>query len=390
MTAIELLDVIGSGETSKVQFKAILPHKDDFAKEMIAMTNSLGGIILIGVEDKTGRVLGLTNEQLHSFGGDIGNIAFDKVLPPIYVTTEVVTVGDDEPKRVLIIHLNEGINKPYSDRNGHIYVKQGDGKRRITDNFEIRRLFQQSGNLLADEEEVYETTLNDINQEKFDSYFQQEFNSTFAQRGLTYQQALKAKRILRNDKLSLAGLLFFGENPQNFRPAFCIKAVAFFGNEIGGNEYRDSKDIIGTIPEMFEDGLRFLTANLHQIQDGQNFNTTGKLEISRIALEEILQNALLHRDYYKNAPVRILIFDNRVEIISPGKLPNSLTVEEVKYGNPVIRNNQLVAFGSKLMPYRGLGSGVSRSILEQPNIELINDQEAEKFTVIIPRPEIIA
>lgn len=387
MTAIELLDIVGTGETSKVQFKSELPHKDDFAKEMIAMSNSLGGIILLGVQDRTGQIIGLSNENIHSYGDVIGSIATDKIVAPIYINTEVISVGDESPSKILAVHIREGINKPYKDRNGNVYVKQGDSTRRVTDNSELLRLFQGSANLMADEMEVYETSIDDIDRGKFEAFFIKEFGATIEEKGLTYERALKAKRILRNDKLTLAGLLFFGSNPQNFKPAFSIKAVSFFGNDLAGTQYRDSRDIIGTIPEMFEECLTFLIVNLHQIQGGQNFNSTDILEVSRIALEEMLQNALLHRDYFKNLPARVLIFDNRIEIISPGKLPNSLTVEEIKFVNPIIRNNQLVAFGSRSMPYRGLGSGVSRSIEEQPNIELINDVEGEKFTVIIPRPE---
>ncbi len=75
-------------------------------------------------------------------------------------------------------------------------------------------------------------------------------------------------------------------------------------------------------------------------------------------------------------------------MISPGKLPNNLTVEDIKFGNPVIRNNQLVSFSTHAMPFSGLGSGIRRSLKEQPNIELINDIEGEQFLVKIPRPEI--
>jgi predicted HTH transcriptional regulator len=82
----------------------------------------------------------------------------------------------------------------------------------------------------------------------------------------------------------------------------------------------------------------------------------------------------------------VFVFDDRVEIISPGKLPNSLTVEDVKYGNPVIRNNQIVAFGIHALPFSGLGTGLRRSLAIQPNIELINDVEGEQFIVKIPRP----
>ena len=93
----------------------------------------------------------------------------------------------------------------------------------------------------------------------------------------------------------------------------------------------------------------------------------------------------MHRDYFKNAPVRLLVFDNRVEITSPGKLPNNLTVDNIKSGNAAVRNNVITSVGSRIMPYRGLGSGVLRAVKEQPSISFINDVDGEQFTVIIPR-----
>ena len=133
----------------------------------------------------------------------------------------------------------------------------------------------------------------------------------------------------------------------------------FAGNDIGGNNYRSKpEDLSGTIPELFKQGMLYIKSCIRYLQDGQGFNSHGIPEISVIAMEEVLQNALIHRDYFKNAPVRLLVFDNRIEIISPGKLPNSLTVEDVKYGNPVIRNNQIALFASRTLPYSGLGSGL--------------------------------
>ena len=92
--------------------------------------------------------------------------------------------------------------------------------------------------------------------------------------------------------------------------------------------------------------------------------------------------------HFKNAPIRLFIYDNRVELISPGKLPNSLTVEDIKYGNPVIRNIQLVAFSSHTLPYSGLGSGVKRALDEEPGLSLVNDVEGEQFIVVFPRGEV--
>lgn len=387
MNAVELLSIIGTGETSTVQFKELLPHRDSIAQEIVAMSNSLGGVILLGVEDVTGEIKGLSAPLIEEYDKTVSQIA-DNIKPIVYITTEVVKVDvEQSEKNILIVHVQEGINKPYKTAKGEIYVKQGSNKRLLTDNAEIMRLFQNSGNLLADEMEVYGTSIDDINKEAFSGYFKKEFGQTFEEKGLTYEEALRAKRVLRNEQISLAGLLFFGNDPQSVKPAFTIKAVAFIGNDISGTLYRSKPaDFRGTIPQLFNEVMGFFRTNLKYLQTGKEFNTTGVLEISEIALTELVQNALVHRDYFKNAPIRVFIFDNRVEIISPGKLPNSLTVEDIKYGNPVIRNNQLVAFSSRTMPFSGLGSGIKRALAEQPDIELINDVDGEQFIVKIPRP----
>lgn len=388
MTTIELLDIISTGETSKVQFKEELPNRESIAQEIVAMSNSLGGVILIGVKDVTGEIAGLTPVQIEEYDRVVSQVA-DNLKPPVYMTTEVVKIDQEkESCNVLIVHLQEGINKPYKTAKGEIYVKQGSNKRLLTDNAEIMRLFQHSGNLLADEMEVHGTSIADIDEKMFFEYFKKEFGKSFEEKGLSFEEALKAKRVLRNNQLTLAGLLFFGKAPQSIKPAFTIKVVSYFGNDIEGNQYRNKpKDLTGTIPELFDKSLDFLKNNLDYIQSEKSFNSPSKLEISSISLEELLQNALVHRDYFKNSPIRLLIFDNRIELISPGKLPNSLTVEDIKFGNPVIRNNQLVSFSIHSMPFSGLGSGVRRALAEQPNVEFVNDVEGEQFKVIIPRLE---
>jgi ATP-dependent DNA helicase RecG len=357
------------------------------SREIVAMSNSLGGMILLGVKDNTGEITGLTAEQIEYADRKIAEYA-DNIKPPVYLTTEVVKVEDEGIKKnVLVIHIKEGINKPYKTPQGEIYAKQLSNKRLLTDNAEIMRLFQSSGNLLADEMEVHGTSIDDIDQKAFTDYFKKEFGKTIEEKGLSYEQALKAKRVIRNNQITLAGFLFFGKDPQSVKPAFNIKAVSFFGNNIEGTQYRNKpKDLTGTIPELFDKAMNFFMSNLNTLQTEENFNTPGKLEVSQIALEELLQNALVHRDYFKNAPIRLLIFDNRIEIISPGKLPNNLTVEDIKFGNPVIRNNQIVAFSTHVLPFSGLGSRIKRALDQQPDIELINDVDGEQFIVKIPRP----
>ncbi|MEA1971744.1 MAG: putative DNA binding domain-containing protein [Candidatus Cloacimonadota bacterium] len=390
MNAIELLDIINTGETSKVQFKEKITSPDKFAAEIVAMANSLGGMILIGVRDKSGDIIGLTADELHDYGTKIANIATGNVVPVVFVTTEIIPVEfGGEKKKILIVNVSEGVNKPYKvAKTLKVYVKQGDTKRQVSDNAEMLRLFQQGGNLLADEMEIPNTSIKDVNIIIVEKYIKKLLEKTLEETELELTQLLNNINIIRNNRVTLGGLLFFGKNPQQYKPAFCIKAVSFFGNSIGGKDYRESIDIQGTIPELFDSGLRFFRDNLKHTQQGQNFNLTGILEISQIAIEELLQNALVHRDYFRNAPIRLLIFDNRIEIISPGRLPNSLTVENIKLGNAVARNNLLVSYCSKIMIYRGIGSGITRALNKQPDIEFINDLDGEQFVVKIPRSEI--
>lgn len=383
MNSIELLDIISSGETCRVQFKERLNNRDGFAAEMIAMANTKGGDILVGVEDNTGEIVGLDYPELQALGSTIANIATDLIKPQIFPITEVVNVETELGlKKVLVVHLEEGIAKPYKDRFGTIWVKQGGDKRRLTDNSEQIRLFQQSGLIYVDEMIVPDTGVKDIDKDKVEEYLRKIEDTDL---DIPEERLYRNLNIIKDERLTLAGLLFFAKHPQQFRPAFCIKAVSYFGNDISGSDYRGSKDIVGSVPEMFDQAMGFFNTYLKHKQKEQNFNTTGVLEISPIALEELLQNALTHRDYSKNAPVRILIFDKRVEIVSPGALPNNLTVDNIKLGNTVVRNNLAVSFASKLMNYRGLGSGIRRALKEHPETDLINDTDRELFIAVLYR-----
>ena len=115
-------------------------------------------------------------------------------------------------------------------------------------------------------------------------------------------------------------------------------------------------------------------------------NAPGESEINPSVLEEILVNALVHRDYFINAPIRVLVFDDRVEVVSPGSLPNHLTVEKILAGNTNIRNPVLASFVAKgMLPYHGLGSGVMRARELCPGIRFADDRLGAQFKVTIPR-----
>ena len=148
----------------------------------------------------------------------------------------------------------------------------------------------------------------------------------------------------------------------------------------------DTEDFEGPLQKIFADALGFIMRNLHKVQAGRGVNAPGRPEIPESVFEELLVNALVHRDYLVNAPIRLFIFDNRIEIISPGHLPNNLTVEKIRNGNSNIRNPILVSYVAKgLLPYHGLGSGIKRALEQWPQIEFADDHDGCLFRVTVTR-----
>ena len=383
MTAEEIKEIVKCGETSTIQFKLLFKKAEDIANELIAFSNSDGGRIFIGINDKTGEIVGLSYKQHQDIGTLIASAADVGVHPSVFPKVESKTV---DGKTVMIVSVSRGISTPYTNNKGEVYVKQGPDKRRVTDANEMLRLFAQSGNFQPDRQPIPGTSIYDLDHYLLNDFFEKTLGLTSENLGMPLERALQNLFIL-NEKgeATLGGLMYFGKKPQQKCPAFNIKAVWFYGNSIGGTEYRSSVDIDGPIQRLFDEGLRFIISCLHRIQAGQNFNSIGKLEIPEVALSEILQNALVHRSWLKPAPIRLLIFDNRVEIISPGALHPTLTVEDIKMGNAYQRNQLMATLCAKTMNYRGLGSGIIRALKSDPDIEFHNEASGDQFRVVFWR-----
>jgi len=264
----DLLGLVAIGEDSSCQFKTNVHNVNSLASEMAAFANSEGGIIFIGVADD-GSIPGLSREDVNRINQIISNAASQLVRSPLAVHTENVAMEDGSI--VIVLTIQKGIDKPYFDKNGVIWLKVGADKRRV-----------------------------------------------------------------------------------------------------------NSKE-----------AMSFIQRNLHKVQAGRGVNAPGIPEIPLLVFEELLVNALVHRDYLISAPIRLFVFDNRIEIVSPGHLPNNLTVEKIRVGNSNIRNPILVSHVAKgLLPYRGLGSGIKRALEAWPKIDFTDDREGCLFTATVDRPEI--
>jgi predicted HTH transcriptional regulator len=244
----------------------------------------------------------------------------------------------------------------------------------------------QSADLVhADEVPVEGTTGADVDLAHFREFFAKQYGETLEEGDAPLNQVLENLSLAKNGTLNLAGLLLFGRNPQRHRPELVVKAVAFVGTDPAGDRYRDSQDIGGCLRDVHAQTMSFLQRNLRRIQAGQGFNTEGELEVPASALEELVVNMLLHRDYFISAPWRVMLFDDRIELISPGSLPNNLTIENIRNGISNMRNPLIASFATKELPYRGLGTGIRRALAAVPALSLVSSNELNLFTATIPR-----
>jgi ATP-dependent DNA helicase RecG len=381
METAELLEIIARGEDSKHQFKVDVTNAQSVASEIAAFANAGGGQIFVGVADD-GTVRALDTANVGRINQLIASASSELIRPAINPLTENI---DAEGGIVIVVTVPDGIAKPYLDNTGVMWVKSGSDKRRVTAREEMQRMFQASNLVHADDVAISGTSIADVDLDYFKKLFKTSFGLELEEQGLPLARILSNMRLASDGVLTVTGVLLLAKEPKNFLPIFHIKAVCYPGKDIHATTYLDSADIHGRLQTQFEDAMGFMLRNLRREQNGQSINSIGEVEIPRIVLEELLANALLHRDYFVSAPIRIFIFDDRIEILSPGHLPNNLTVENIQSGNSNIRNPILTSHATKVIPYRGLGSGIPRALKEYPRIDLIDDRKNNRFCAIIHR-----
>lgn len=383
METTELLKIIARGEDSKHQFKANITNETSLAQEIVAFSNSGGGALFVGVSDD-GAFSGLGREDMGRLNNLVSNAASQQVRPPVNPQTENISTAGGLVMRILVPN---GVSKPYMDKDGVIWVKSGGDKRKATSREEIQRLYQSIGLIHGDEIPVPGTDITDLDRDYFRASFAKNVGESLDDQDMPLPVLLEDMNLMQDGLLNVSGALLFAKNPSFKLPAFIVKAIAFPGEEIHETSYIDSQDITGKIGDVFQQSMGFILRNIRHIQGDLGVNTVGEPEIPRIVLEELIANALIHRDYLISAPVKLFIYSNRVEIHSPGHLPNNLTIENIKMGNSNIRNTILASYATKILPYRGIGSGIIRALRKYPEIDFTDDHDGNRFVVTIRRRE---
>lgn len=380
---MSLQKTITLGEDSTRQFKVDVTNEQSLAAEMAAFANTNGGTIYIGVADD-GSAPGLSQKDVARINQIISNAASQQVRSPLAVTTENVRLKNG--RIVIVLTVPKGIDKPYFDKNGVIWLKAGADKRKVNSKEELRRFFQLSAQFHGDELPTG-AGIDRLDKLRFRDFLRDFHKKEYPGTKAKLTKLLQTLNLATDDGvLNLAGVLLFAEQPELIVPQFVVKAIRFPGNAIHVTKYVDTEDFAGPLQKIFADSLAFIMRNLHKIQAGRGVNAPGLPEIPESVFEELLVNALVHRDYLISAPIRLFIYDNRIEIISPGYLPNNLTVEKIRAGNTNIRNPILVSYVAKgLLPYHGLGSGIARALKAWPAIDFTNDEDGCLFTATIHR-----
>lgn len=384
MEEFELRNQILLGEDSTRQFKREPAADTKMAGELVAFANSGGGRIFIGVE-KDGTIVGLRGSEAEKVGEDMAKLAWDTVRPQMSILSYSIPTVDGI---VVVIEISDGPAKPYCDNKGVYWVKNGPDKRRVQSPEELARLFQSGEKLYAESQVVAASTLEDFDHERFARFYETKYSESTPNRqeaGEAYQRVLENLELVDSGRVTVAGLLLFGKHNRLpvLLPEMKIDAVWFKGTERASQEWHDQRKIEGSLAEQFDDCMGFLRRWNSRIQHEGSFNQVGRLEIAETVFEELLVNALIHRDYFIKDSIKLFIFDNRIEFRSPGKLPNSLTVDQIRRGVRRSRNVLLASFAPDLLNFRGIGSGIVRALKLWPSIFWVNDTESEEVVATI-------
>ncbi|MFQ5865717.1 MAG: ATP-binding protein, partial [bacterium] len=335
-----------------------------------------------------GEITGVTN--LDKEMQRIDNICVNNCEPTVYATIEKLIIDD---KKILIVKIPKGPQRPYRTNKGIHYIRTASGKR-IASPGELRLIHQASGALYYDELPIPNTSIKDIRLEYFEDFLERSLGNNIENLGMKIEDLLRNMKILipyESDLVTTTGgLLFFGKKPEYHLPYCKVTIVRFFGNDIG--ETFEKKDIEGRLIDQIERAEIILKDYLKSKTKIEGFKREEpRFEIPIESLREAVINAVAHRNYQLPSQIRIFVFDNRIEIKSPGKLPNTVTVENIKFGFHLHRNPLIVTFLAKEHRMTEIGTGIPRMIRllrEHTGREPDFEERDQEFIVRIWRPDL--
>ncbi|MYB33586.1 MAG: hypothetical protein F4X92_00350 [Gammaproteobacteria bacterium] len=319
------------GEDSLWEFKQVefsggqpkRPTRRDWADEIAAFANAVGGVLIAGVSDE-GNVIGMSRAQIMNLDSLLVEVSNDTIKPPVRIHTHHIELSGG--KLVLLIEVPE--SDSVHDSPGGVYIRMGSSKRLISGDERLRlaQRRSQARFLWFDKQSVPETGFNTMAKALW--------KPLLSTQGATDPAAALAKMaLLEFDdagilRTTVAGILLCTQNPEDWLPNAYIIATRYRGKDRASGQI-DSREITGPLNEQIADAIAFTIRNM-QVAARKDPARSNLPQYSSKALFEALVNAVVHRDYsIRGSSIRLSMFDDRLEIQSPGSLPNNLTIESM-------------------------------------------------------------
>ena len=363
--------IIAAGENAKTEFgrddRNLRPER--LAREIVAFANMNGGVIVLGVEDD-GRISGITRRKVQAWLMDtvIGRYVDPQIVPDY---DEFVLDG----KQIAVVTVAAGSAKPYAVRHQErtdYYIRLGDTVQRAGRE-QMARLFQSGGLVSVEKMPVHGSSLADLDMRRLEDYFLDILDEEAVP---DWQRTLLNRDLLVADEwrpemrtCSHAGIVLFAREPRRRMPQAGLRLLVFPGTDM---DYDANLDEVLDIPFV---GLKERRGGRQFVEQSVPSRVLSYLQphISRERLEgmqrrrhwdyptevirELLVNAFAHRDWTRPGDVQLTVFADRLEVLSPGALPNGVTVEKAKEGLRVPRNPNIVNIlrDYHFMEHRGMG-----------------------------------
>ena len=341
----ELLEAIRLGETSYLELKEIRfsgrrvagPSRDDLADEIAAFANSRGGVLVLGVEDKSRDIIGIPHDRLDTVADYVKEVCNDSVTPPVeqFVLDRIpLATGTGHPAVVVKLEVPQSLFVHRSP--GGYWHRAGDSKRIMTPEF-LARLFQQRSQtrlIRFDEQPVANAHVGDLSEDLWARF--RTSRSDLDPETLLVKLGVAVRADDGTVTPTVAGVLMGSETPESWLPNAYVQAVAYRGSSvmddgIAANYQLDAADITGPLDRQIIEASRFVLKNMRR---GAS-KAVGRVDAPQFdmaAVFEALVNAIAHRDYaVHGAKIRLRLFADRLELFSPGALANSLTVDSLRY-----------------------------------------------------------
>ncbi len=367
-TREELLAKIRLGEDTTFEMKAVVfagnqvrgPGRDELADELAAIANTSEGVCLLGIDDKSREVTGIPVNRLDAVEALVREVLNDSIVPPLTARVLRMELPDSlgELKPIVRIDVPRSL---FVHRSPHGYFHRvGSSKRELSPEI-LARLFQQRSQsriIRFDEQAVPETSIADLDTALWSRFVRDASGNA--------EEILRKLRIVTNDdtgaeRLSVGGVLMCTRNPERWLSGAQIEAVCYRGLTRDANYQLDARTITGPLDRQVFDTLSFVAKNMRRpaVKDPARNEVP---EYSERALFEAIVNAVAHRDYSIHASrIRCFMFEDRVEIYSPGPPPNSVTVESMPLRQAT--RNEMVASLLSNCRAAGVAGGLGRTFL---------------------------